>query len=78
MLVITRANIPSLFVRFVLSMNGTVSENFIVLTSKKCTDFGLASLLCLVFSNNIRKWLEATTDLQLYFYFPGQTFRTTT
>jgi len=42
MLATTRATIPSLFVRYVVSMKGTVSENFIVLTSKKCTYFGLA------------------------------------
>jgi len=77
MLAITRATIPYLFVRFVLSMKGIVLENFVVLTSKKYTYFGLASLFYLIFSNNVRKQLEATTDLEIYFYFPGQKFRTT-
>jgi len=77
MLAITRATIPSLFVRFVLNMKEALLENFIVPTSKTCTYFGLASLLYLIFSNNVRKRLEAANDLE-YFYFPGQKFRTTT
>jgi len=69
MLVITRANIPSLFVRFVLSMKGTILENFTVLTCKKCSYFVLASLFYLIFSNNFRKRLEATNDLEFCSYF---------
>jgi len=50
---ITTAAIPSLFLRFVLMMKGTVLENIIVLISKKCAYFGLASLFHLIFSNNV-------------------------
>jgi len=39
--------------------------------------FGLVSLFYLIFSNNVRKQAEATNDLEFYFYFPGQKFRTT-
>jgi len=53
----------------------TVLAIFIVLTSKKCTYFGLAFLFYLIFSNDVRKRLEATNDLQFYSYF--QKFRTT-
>jgi len=48
-----------------------------LLIFKKCTFFGLVSLFYLIFSNNIRKRVEATNDLEFYFYFPGQKFRTT-
>ena len=48
---IYRAAIPSLFLRFVVIMKRTVLENVIVLISKKCTYFGLASLFHLIFSN---------------------------
>jgi len=34
-------------------MKGTVLENVIVLISRKCTYFGLASLFHLIFSNNV-------------------------
>jgi len=67
---ITRAAIPSLFVRFVLIVKETVLENFLVLTSKECTH--------LTFSKNVRKRLEATYDLEFCFYFPIQELRTTT
>jgi len=69
MFAITRATIPSLFVRFVLGMKGTVLENFIALISKKCTYFGLVSKFCLIFSNNVRKRLEATNDSDVHFCF---------
>jgi len=72
MLAIARATVLSLFVRFILSVKGTVLENFTVFTSKKCTYFRLAPLFYLIFSNNVRKRLEATNDLEFYFYFPGQ------
>ena len=75
MFAITKASTPSLCARFVLCMKGTVLENFIVLTFKKCSYFGLVSLFYLNFSNDFRKWVEATNDLELYFYFPDQKFR---
>jgi len=59
-------------------MKRTVLENFIILTSKICTYFGFASLSYLIFINNFKKRLEAKNDLEFYFYFPGQMFRTTT
>jgi len=59
-------------------MKGTVSKTFIVLTSKKCTYFGLAPLFYLIFKNNVRKRLEATNDLENFSYFHDQKFRTTT
>jgi len=59
-------------------MKGTFLANVIVLGSKTCTHFGLASLFYLILSNNVRKRFEAANDLEFYFYFPGQRFRTTT
>jgi len=62
-------------------MKGTVLENYIILTFKKCTSYfgvGHVFLFYLFFSNNVRKRLEATNDLKFYFYLPGQKFRTTT
>jgi len=48
MFAITKATIPSLFVRFVLCMKGTVLENFILLTFKKCIYFEFVSLFYLI------------------------------
>jgi len=74
MFAIIRATIPSLFVRFVPGMKGTVLANFIVLTSKKCTYYGLVSRFCLIFSNNVRKRPEAINDLEVYFCFLAKRF----
>jgi len=57
-------------------MKGTVSGNFIVLL-RNVLILELRPLFYFIFSNNVRKRLEATNDLEFYFYFPGQKFRTT-
>jgi len=57
-------------------MKGTVFENIIAFTSKKCVYFGFASLFYLIFSSNVRKRLEATDYLEFCSYFHGHKLRT--
>ena len=47
---ITRASIPSLFLRFVLILKVYILKKIIVLISKKCPYFWLTSLFCLIFN----------------------------
>jgi len=49
---IIRASIPSLFLRFVLILKVYILKKIIVLISKKCPYFWLASLFCLIFNND--------------------------
>jgi len=55
--------IPSLFIRFVLFLKVCVLENFVVLISKKCTYFELASLFYLIFSIDVRNHIIATIKI---------------